>query len=83
MKTGQSTEYLQPSNYEMRDLKVEITQVVEHDGEYDSELAASEADADVKGTPVSLTRADLRAVPLDLEAGSYEQGKAVDRSFAV
>ncbi|KAM5540155.1 hypothetical protein V8D89_006295 [Ganoderma adspersum] len=63
--------------FEMRDLKVEITQVVEHDGEYGSELAASEvdADADVK-----------RAVPLDVdvEAGSYgQQGKAADRSFAV
>ncbi|PIL34446.1 hypothetical protein GSI_03222 [Ganoderma sinense ZZ0214-1] len=66
--------------FEMRDLKVEITQVVEHDGEYGSELAASDADVE----------SDVKRIPGDLEAGmdassrgSYGQGNAGDRSFAV
>ncbi|KAI1782844.1 hypothetical protein LXA43DRAFT_1137185 [Ganoderma leucocontextum] len=74
--------------FAMRDLKVEITQVVENDAEYAHELAAS--GADMKGAPVSLTRADVEAEPLDLEVGedessrgSFGPGKAVDRSFAV
>ena len=66
-------------SFEMRDLKVEITQVVEHDGEYGSDLAASEPDADVKRAGPLDVDGDL-----DVEAGAYrQQGKAADRSFAV
>ena len=65
--------------FEMRDLKVEITQVVEHDGEYGSDLAASEPDADVKRAGPLDVDGDL-----DVEAGAYrQQGKTADRSFAV
>ena len=69
----------QDSSYALKDLKVEITQVVEHDGEYGSDLAASEPDADVKRAGPLDVDGDL-----DVEAGAFrQQGKAADRSFAV
>ena len=52
--------------FEMRDLKVDITQVVEDD---DVGYGASEHRA---GGQVSLTRADVRAEPVDLEVAEED-----------
>ena len=54
-------------SFEMRDLKVEITQVVEDDADY------STSGTELRSTaPVALTRADLRPEPVDLEIGEEE-----------
>ena len=65
--------------FEMRDLKVEITQVVEHDAEYGSELVIGTND--VK----SSERLELEGEEDESTTtrGSYAPGKAAERSFAV
>ena len=57
----------QDGSYAMKDLKVEITQVVEDDADY------STSGTELRSTaPVALTRADLRPEPVDLEIGEEE-----------
>ncbi|KAM5540165.1 hypothetical protein V8D89_006305 [Ganoderma adspersum] len=66
-------------SFEMRDLKVEITQVVEDDAE---EYVSDVVRASRGPAPVELTRADLRAEPLDLEVGE-EEDESSKGSFGV